>query len=89
MKIVLTLLAIAITSSVNAASAQDNNTDTSKEVTHAYPLDGRGGWDGNNAKISVVRAKLLRSSSCDRYPLDGGWGSNNARLSIIKTKLVD
>lgn len=88
MKVVLTLLAIAIASSVTGAFAQDTNTSAkASEVANAYPLGG--GWDHNDAKISVVRAKLLGSKSTERYPLGGGWDANNVRVSVTKSKLLD
>lgn len=78
MKVAPTMLVllIGIAGSANAVQAQDT-----------FP---RGGWDGNNVRISVTGSKLLKdvaTTNAAPYP-GGGWDLNCAHISVTRSKLL-
>lgn len=45
----------------------------------------RGGWDGNNLRISATQSKLMEQQTSIR---GGGWDFNNCRVSANQSKLL-
>lgn len=77
-----------IAGSVQGAPAKDlgSTAADSTKIASGYP---GGGWDLNDARLSVVRSKLLTNGTSKRYPEgDGGWDGNDARVSVVRTSLL-
>ena len=71
----ITLVVVGLASFASQAQAQDN-------------LLPRGGWDGNNVRISASHVKLLPAQSPETSIRGGGWDANNLRVSVTKSKLL-
>lgn len=57
-------------------------------ISQAQAQEGflpRGGWDGNNLRISVTQSKLMTHQTSIR---GGGWDLNNCRVSANHSKLI-
>lgn len=91
MKAVLSimLVVVGLATFASEAQAQDNTNASSGQV--AQTNDGflpRGGWDGNNLRVSATKSKLIASTIKETNVRGGGWDLNNLRISVTKSKLL-
>lgn len=81
------MLVIGLGSFALGAQAQDNSTN--KAQTAAQDTDfPRGGWDGNNLRISAGESNLLAPRKNEGF-WGGGWDLNNLRVSATRSQLLD
>jgi hypothetical protein len=81
MKVALTtLIILAGFSSVAPVLADEVTTADNASTVSAFP---RGGWDGNDVRLSVTRSKVAVAAKPG-----GGWDLNNVRVSVTRSKLI-
>ncbi len=90
MKAVLSImmLVVGLGSFASQAQAQDSTNGSSGQV--AQTKDNflpRGGWDGNNLRVSTTQSRLIAQSK-ETNVRGGGWDLNNLRISVTKSKLL-
>lgn len=81
------MLVAGLASFHGEAQAQDNVNGADAAQTRESFLP-RGGWDGNNLRISVTQSKLLAPQAKETSIRGGGWDLNNLRIAVTKSKLL-
>ncbi|MBA3995339.1 MAG: hypothetical protein C0469_17605 [Cyanobacteria bacterium DS2.3.42] len=91
MKAVLSImmLVVGLATFASEAQAQDNTNGSSGQMAQSKEsFLPRGGWDGNNLRVSTTQSKLLVSQTKETNVRGGGWDLNNLRISVTKCKLL-
>lgn len=82
------MLVVGLASFASEAQAQDNANGSSEAVAQTREsLLPRGGWDGNNLRVSATQSKLIAASK-ETSIRGGGWDLNNLRISVTHSKLL-
>jgi hypothetical protein len=84
----ISMLVVGIVSFASQAQAQDGVNESAKQGQTQQAYWPRGGWDGNNLRISVSQTKLLSAQKPETNVGRGGWDANNLRISASHSKLL-
>ena len=80
------MLVVGLASFASEAQAQDNTNGSNQKVAQSNEsFLPRGGWDGNNIRVSATQGKLMSLQTSVR---GGGWDLNNLRISVTHSKLL-
>lgn len=83
----ISMLVVGIVSFASQAQAE-NNIESTKQVQSQQAFLPRGGWDGNNLRVSVSQTRLLAEQKVETSVRGGGWDLNNLRISASHSKLL-
>jgi hypothetical protein len=84
----ISMLVVGIVSFASQAQAQDSTHESAKQSESQEAFLPRGGWDGNNLRVSVSQSKLLKLQKQETNFGRGGWDANNLRISATQSKLI-